>query len=158
MKQSETKDLEDRNTDDNSSGESAILTRDQLKTEAQKWMELMKVNPKIINRFIKDDQTMIATPDYGYCILSPTEQEELRQMEAKYDIVVYMIIRAYTNIGTLDSFLYVSKYPDEWEMEREDIKSGIVMTYTINREDSLLSDWGSIAFYTDPYGMVIRYF
>ena len=39
--------------------------------------------------------------------------------------LVYVVIRSYTTIGKLDSYLFVSDYAEEWEVDRKNIREGI---------------------------------
>ena len=48
-------------------------------------------------------------------------QETIRQFEKKNDALVYVVIRSYTTIGRMDSFLFVSDHAEEWECDHEDI-------------------------------------
>jgi len=45
------------------------------------------------------------------------------KFEEKYDSVVYMVVRTFSNIGKMDSYLYVSDYREEWEYDNENIKN-----------------------------------
>ena len=60
-----------------------------------------------------------------------------------------------TFYGLLDSFIYVSKYTDEWNEEITDLKDGYLMPYTINRDYPMCTEFGSICIeHTDNRGVI----
>uniref|UniRef100_UPI00307DF28E hypothetical protein n=1 Tax=Ruminococcus bicirculans (ex Wegman et al. 2014) TaxID=1160721 RepID=UPI00307DF28E len=66
-----------------------------------------------------------SAPPLGTCSQLEGEQlERVRKFEEKYNAVVYHVIHSFTNIGELESYLFVSDRPDEWETDRKDLKSG----------------------------------
>lgn len=54
------------------------------------------------------------------------------------------IIRSFTTIGEMESYLYVSDYPEEWEQDRADIREGQQLVYVYNKDDPALSELGYI--------------
>ena len=45
----------------------------------------------------------------------------------------------------MDAYLFVSDYKDEeWEMDREDLKKGVVLSYVYNYDVPEFSEFGSI--------------
>ena len=67
-----------------------------------------------------------------------------------------MVVRSYTEFGTMDSYLYVSKHKDEWEADRELIKEGQTIAYVINRNDEFCSEIGSIGIRLTPARGLVR--
>lgn len=45
------------------------------------------------------------------------------------DILLYHVVRAYTLLGILDSYLYASNNKDEWEIDRQLLEAGEPLTY-----------------------------
>ena len=64
--------------------------------------------------------------------------------EEKYSALVYMAIRSYTNIGKMDSFLFISDYKEEWEMDREDLQHNQTCAYVYNCDAPDCSEIGCI--------------
>lgn len=77
--------------------------------------------------------------------LNDTEKKLIERFESEYHSMVYHVIKNETEIGTLYSLLYVSKYIDEWEMDREDLIEGCPLIYCINTSDEFCSEFGTIA-------------
>ena len=134
------------------------ISREEKKTEAIKRMKMMQVAPETIQKFKDDGKVMVSELPFGaMCFLTEKEQQEVDQFEQEYNALVYHIIRTYTNFGQLDSFLFVSDYPEEWDMENTNIKRNIVFTWTVNRSADWMSDMGSITF-RSAHGGLIRTF
>lgn len=115
------------------------------KAEAVKRMKALGIFSETVKQFKKEDLVSISEPPYGACFwVEGEELEEMRAWEKEHNAVVYHIVRAYTEIGKMDSYLFVSDYEEEWEYDRNDIGSGIVMSYTINRDYPEFSEFGSI--------------
>lgn len=132
------------------------LTKSEMKKEAISRMSLMGIQKSVINRFRQSDKIFVFEPPFGGLYdLSDTLKEQIKEFEEKYNALVYMVVKAYTHFGTLDSLLYVSQHQEEWEMDQADIKVNYVMTYTINQTDPICSEFGSICYKT-VHGSVIR--
>lgn len=52
--------------------------------------------------------------------------------------------RSYTNIGEMENYLYVSDYPEEWEMDKQDVSKGCQYTYVFNKDMPECSEFGTI--------------
>ena len=53
------------------------------------------------------------------------------------------------------NFLYISEYPEEWEMDNDDIQDGYAMAYVWNKTDDWMSEFGSIAV-QERFGGLVR--
>lgn len=68
----------------------------------------------------------------------------MREFEEQNNALVYHVIHSYTNIGEMESYLFVSDYPEEWEMDRQDIGEGSQLVYVVNKDMPDCSEFGSI--------------
>ena len=115
--------------------------------EAIKRMKMMQILPEAIRQFKDAGKVMVSEPPFGALYyITEKERQEVAKFEQEYNALVYHVVRTYTNFGQLDSWLFVSNYPEEWDMENANIKRNIVFTWTINRDVDWMSDMGSIAF------------
>lgn len=115
--------------------------------EAIKRMKMMQILPEAIRQFKDDGAIMVSEPPFGALYyITEKEQQEVAKFEQEYNALVYHVVRTYTEFGQLDSWLFVSDYPEEWDMENTNIEQNIVFTWTINRSVDWMSDMGSIAF------------
>lgn len=122
------------------------ITREMKKAEAIKRMKALGIIDGAISQFKNEDIVMVSEPPLGGLYwLNDEEKEMVRKFEEKNDALVYMVVRAFTQFGKMDSLLFISDYEDEWEMDNEDLKDGYVMTYTVNHDMPDCSEFGSIA-------------
>ena len=81
--------------------------------------------------------------------LDGKEKALVHKFEQEYNALVYHVIHTLCNIRNdeheMYSMLYVSNYPEEWEMDREMLKDNIAYAYVYNATDPVLSEIGSIA-------------
>ena len=67
----------------------------------------------------------------------------------------YHVIRTMTAFGELYSFLYISDYDEEWDMDNEDLVDGYAMSYVWNKTNEWCSEFGSIGV-RGKYGGIVR--
>lgn len=128
--------------------------RERQKTEAIEWLKLMGVSEDV--REIFERGTVMLCEGGQYRPLSGREQEEVRRFETENDATVYLSVRMDTMFGLLDALLFVGKYEEEWEMERDDIRDGYALSYCLNRNYPECSEMGSICFRITKDGGIIR--
>lgn len=124
--------------------------RTDLVQEAIKRCEILKemgVFKQSVNQFINNKQVSISEPPFGaFYWLNEEEQKQVEDFEKQYNSLVYMVIRSFTEFGTLDSYLYVSQYKEEWEQDRQDLKDKSPLCYVYNKDCEEFSEFGSIGF------------
>ena len=119
----------------------------EMKQEAIARMKKLRVRKEIVDSFSKTGQAQICTRPYGAFIL-PTEAETayVKQFEEEHAALVYLILRAVTLYGTLDSYIFVSSKTEQWECECDSLKKGVAYTYTVNENYPGCSEFGTIEF------------
>ena len=132
-----------------------ISMREKQKAEAAFWLELMGVREDVRRKF-EEGGTVMLCSDGQYHPVDDSMGAEIRQFEQEHDATVYLAVRVFTVLGDLDAMLFVGKYEEEWPLEREDIKAGYAMSYTINRDYPECSEMGSIFFRTTEDGGIVR--
>ena len=128
--------------------------RERQKAEATELLKLMGAREDVRQMF--EGGTLMLCEGGRYRPLSEGEKAEAHQFELEYDATVYLAVRMDSMFGTLDALLFVGKYDEEWEMQREDIKAGYALSYTINRDYPECSEMGSIFFHTTKNGGIVR--
>ena len=129
-----------------------ISMREKQKAEAIVRLELMGVREDVRRKF-EENGTVMLCKDGQYYPCDGRIAAEIHEFELEQHAVVFLAVSIF---GMLDTFLYVSKYEDEWEWGHEDIKNGYAMGYTINRSYPTCSEFGGIAFRTTKDGSIIR--
>ena len=113
--------------------------RQLQKAEAIKRLELLKLLPNVITDFKSNDTVYYSERQNKifdgilYWISNNEDYERLvKEFEENYDAFVYHAQLTRFSYGLCLSMLFVSKYQEEWEMEREAITNpydGIIDTY-----------------------------
>ena len=121
------------------------VTIEKKKEEAIKRLKALHIIDDAIKQFERDDIVMVSEPPFGALYWLDDEQKEIvKDFEEKYDALVYMVVRAFTQFGKMDSLLFVSKYSEEYEYEMYNIQEGCVGSYTINYDMPDCSEYGNI--------------
>lgn len=78
----------------------------------------------------------------------PKYMKTIRKMESE-SLTVFGVIVSELQSNQVVSYLYVNDFAqEEWALQRSEIQSGIVMTYTENTNCPELSEYGSIGIST----------
>lgn len=121
------------------------VTREEKKVEALSRMKKIGYFGKAREAFHRSNKIFVNEAPFGAVYdLSPELEEEVKEFEKEHNALVYMVIHAATTFGEMDSLIYVSDHPEEWELDNEDLRYGIMMSYTINRDAPDCSEFGSI--------------
>lgn len=121
------------------------ISREEKKIEAIARMKLWGIYPPIRKQFEKEDIVSESAPPLGACYWLGGEQlARVRKFEEEHNALVYHVIHSFTNIGEMESYLYVSDYPEEWPQDRRDIKEGQQLVYVFNHDMPDCSEFGSI--------------
>ena len=121
------------------------------KQEAIKRMKMLRIFPETIKQFDKGELVSRSEPPFGACYwFEGNDLAAIREFEEQYNAMVYFGIRSFTEFGVMDSLLYVSDHPDEWEMDREDLKNGECYAYVRNLDAPELSEIGMIGIARTP--------
>ena len=92
------------------------------------------MHPNVINEFKNEEK--LNRSEHGWGILYWLNDEE-KQLVSDFEnehkgYLVYHVIKTKTlDFGTVYDLLYVTPYEEEWQLEREDLKINLVMSYTI---------------------------
>lgn len=131
------------------------ISINEKKAEAIKRMKMMHLIPDAIKQFKDEDQIMVSEPPFGGLYWIEDElQSRIKEFEEKNNALVYLVVRAFTSFGKMDSLLFVSDYKEDWELENDNINDGIVFSYTINYDMPGCSEMGSIGYRSIGGGIV----
>ena len=123
------------------------VTREEKKVEALSRMRKVGYWGQAREAFRRSNRVLVNEPPFGGVYdPEPELAETIKKFEEEHDALVYAVVRAFTSFGKMDSLLYVSDCPEEWDMDNEDLGDGIVMSYTINYDMPDCSEFGSIGF------------
>lgn len=121
------------------------VSRIEKKNEAIKRMEVLDIYGPTIEQFENEGLLSYSEPPLGTNYWLDDEQKKIvRDFEEEHNALVYFVIRSYTNIGVIDSFLFVSDYQEEWVLDNNDIKNGYAYAYVYNYNVPEYSEIGMI--------------
>lgn len=139
----------------------AIATPSEMKAEAVKRMEYLGINPEIIELFKEYGElfTTHSVPlDLSFTLdddlLGIIEEREKSSGCLIYHVIEGTYLLGGTDIMTMDSCLIVTKNKDDWEMDWNDLKNGIVYAYVYNKTDPILSENGLIGVRSKDGGLI----
>ena len=134
------------------------VSREIKKEEAIKRMKAMNIYSDAIKQFKNADIVMVSEPPLGGLFwLNDEEKEMVSKFEQENNALVYLVVRSFTNLGTMDNIFYVSDYQDEWEMDNADLNENYACVYVINHDMPDCSEFGTIA-WKSIGGGVLRVF
>lgn len=130
--------------------------REAKKTEAVERMEILGISKSAIERF-KDGRISVSDPlSEAFVPASADDLERIREFEKRYNALVYAVVRDYSIIGKTDSYLVVSRYEEEWDMDRRDLENGQTCAYVYNHDEPDFSEFGSVGIKVTPKGSLVR--
>ena len=129
------------------------MDKEMQKKEAMKRLEILNLSDYVIDgfrhsRIFESVQIGILFEFDGKLL------KRIREWEKKTGNLVYHVIHGFYEFGECLSLLYVSKYEDEWEDDREILHEGMTYAYVINLDNDLCSEYGSIGIQENIGGLV----
>ena len=116
-------------------------TREEQVAEAVKRLRMLFADDAIPDAFEKTGTAFLCDHPDGHPIPMPMEMmDDIRQLEKQNDLLVYLVIADSWSF----SYLYVSQYKEEWELDVNDLGEGYPVVYVENIEDPECSEFGSI--------------
>lgn len=137
------------------------ISKEIKKAEAINRMKALGLFAPCIKAFKDRNEVQLSEPTGGLYEFSADKEltAKVAEFEEKNNALVYHVIHAPIRIDgnfmDMYSFLYVSDYEEEFEMDNDDIKEGYVFTYTWNKTFDYFSEFGSIAVKT-MFGGIVR--
>lgn len=126
-----------------------------MKQEAIKRMRLLRLHPNAVREFEQTGLLNVSEPPFGALYWINKDQEKVvRDFETEFEGLVYHVTHSNTEFGELLNLFYVSKYKDEWEMDRNNILEGTACVYVKNLSDDYCSEFGYIGFKCIGGGLV----
>ena len=133
------------------------ISIEDKRKEAVARMQALGIFPKTVDQFRRGHRVSISMPPMGAFFWAEGDDlKHIKEFEKEYNCLVYMVIRTYTELGTLDSYLYVSDYREDWLVERGDLAQGILYAYVYNLQEPMYSEFGSIGVVPTPARGLLR--
>lgn len=133
------------------------VSMEKKKQEAINRMKTLQLYAPCIKAFVNRDEVELSEMTGGLYEFSTNEElnAKIKEFEKEFNALVYHVIHTFTQFGELYSFLYVSDYEEEWDMENEDIKDNYVFVYVWNKDADWCSEFGTVAV-RQKFGGLVR--
>ena len=134
--------------------EENIEMRIKQELEAEARIKKLNLHPNAIKEFMEGRKLNLSEKGILFW-LNDEEEQMVRAWEDETGNIVYHVIKNNMEFGLCYSFLYVSKYEEEWEGDNEDLNEGYPLAYVKNVDDEFCSEYGCIGI-KPLFGGVIR--
>jgi len=124
----------------------SVDMRNTMKAEAVKYMDILKLDKRCIQAFKAKKQSvwMSSGPFGGLYEADDKLKNMIKDVETEHDIIVYHVVDGFVMGMHCYSMLCVCKYPEEYEMNEEDLKDGYAFSYVLNVDAPDCSEFGTI--------------
>lgn len=124
----------------------SVDMRNTMKAEAVKYMDILKLDKRCIQAFKAKKQSvwMSSGPFGGLYEADEKLKNMIKDVETEHDIIVYHVVDGFVMGMRCYSMLCVCKYPEEYEMNEEDLKDGYAFSYVLNVDAPDCSEFGTI--------------
>ena len=122
----------------------SVDMRNTMKAEAVKYMGILKLDKRCINAFKKGTVWMSSGPLGGLYEADEKLKNMIKDVETEHEITVYHVIENTVMGMHCYSMLCVCKYPEEYEMNEEDLNDGYAFSYVLNVDAPDCSEFGTI--------------
>ena len=122
-------------------------TREEKKKVALEYMKQLDIYKPYLKEFEEKDIVCYFENFAGFWAYQEKELiEKIKEIEKKYNCVVYAITHEFAEFGELYDFLIVSDYKEDWENSVSEVTENhhFVLAYVWNKDDDSLSEMGSI--------------
>lgn len=122
----------------------SVDMRNAMKAEAVKCMNILKLDKRCIKAFEKGNVWLSSGPLGGLYEADDKLKNMIKDVETEHEITVYHVIENAVYGMHCYSMLCVCKYPEEYEMNEEDLKDGYAFSYVLNVDAPDCSEFGTI--------------
>ena len=123
-----------------------MINREEMKQKAIKVMKELDIYRPYIKGF-KDNDDVCYYENFGgyWAYQEENVQKKIKELENKYEFVIYAATHEMTEFGELYDFLYISKYEEDDEYNCQKVNDGhIVPAYVWNLSVEEYSEMGTI--------------
>ena len=123
-------------------------TKEEKKAKCAEIMETLGIYKPYITGFKKNDKVCFFERFAGFWVYQEPEIEtKMKEIEKKYNCMVYAITHELTEFGELYSFLVLTDHKSEWKniVEKTDKANEFyAFAYVWNKDDDMCSEFGTV--------------
>lgn len=122
----------------------SVDMQNAMKAEAVKCMNILKLDKRCVKAFEKGNVWMSSGSLGGLYEADDKLKNMIKDVETEHEITVFHVIENTVYGMHCYSMLCVCKYPEEYEMNEEDLKDGYAFSYVLNVDAPDCSEFGTI--------------
>lgn len=138
-----------------------MTLREKQKAEALKRMSILKIMKEVREDFKNNDrvyyserQNSIFNATLYWVSNSERYVQIIKDFEKKHNALVYHCQLTHLAFGDCLTLLFVSKYENEWNGDKELLRNGESVAYVENLEDSMSSEVGYVGIVPSQGGVL----
>ena len=132
-------------------------SRTEMTEEAVRRMKKLGIFAPTIRQFEKEDLVSESTPPLGACFwLNDEQKKRVKKFELEHGVLVYHVIHSYTNLGEMESYLFVTSTYDEWLQDDSCFDNQEAFAYVYNNDEPDFSEFGYIGIQLSPAAGLLR--
>ena len=122
------------------------MNKQARKEQAIKYLQQLDIYKPYIDGFEKENEVCVFEHFAGFWAYQyPEIEAKMKAIEKQFGCTVYAITHEFMPFGECYSFLFVSKYKDEWDMLlHSDKNKHSIYAYVWNKSDEWCSEFGTI--------------
>ena len=123
------------------------MNKQARKEQAIKYLQQLDIYKPYIDGFEKEDQVCVFERFAGFWVYqSPEIEAKMKAIEKEFGCTVYAITHEFMQFGECYSFLFVSKYKEEWNtLLRSNKNIHSAFAYVWNKSDDWCSELGDVS-------------
>ena len=123
------------------------MNKQARKEQAIKYLQQLDIYKPYIDGFKKEDQVCVFEHFAGFWVYQyPEIEAKMKAIEKEFDCTVYAITHEFMQFGECYSFLFVSKYKEEWNtLVRSNKNTHSAFAYVWNKSDDWCSELGDVS-------------
>ena len=123
------------------------MNQQARKEQAIKYLQQLDIYKPYIDGFKKEDQVCVFEHFAGFWVYQyPEIEAKMKAIEKEFDCTVYAITHEFMQFGECYSFLFVSKYKEEWNtLVRSNKNTHSAFAYVWNKSDDWCSELGDVS-------------
>ena len=123
------------------------MNKQARKEQAIKYLQQLDIYKPYIDGFEKHDHVCVFERFAGFWVYQyPEIEAKMKAIEKEFDCTVYAITHEFMQFGECYSFLFVSKYKEEWNtLLRSNKNIHSAFAYVWNKSDDWCSELGDVS-------------
>ena len=123
------------------------MNKQARKEQAIKYLKQLDIYKPYIDGFEKEDHVCVFERFAGFWVYQyPEIEAKMKAIEKEFGCTVYAITHEFMQFGECYSFLFVSKYKEEWNtLLRSNKNIHSAVAYVWNKSDDWCSELGDVS-------------